>query len=62
MLYTQPYLKLIPESRPAQARVSYASGYMAYQSGKLKTYSCDQIFQAVEGKFYNDEEVWGKSR
>lgn len=24
---------------------------LAYQSGKLKTYSCDQIFQAVEGKF-----------
>lgn len=48
---TQPYLKLIPEGLPAQARVSYASGYMAYQSGKLRMYSCDQIFQAVEGKF-----------
>ncbi|MBK6948579.1 MAG: hypothetical protein IPH16_11415 [Haliscomenobacter sp.] len=48
---TLPYLKLIPESLPAQARVSFTSGYLAYQSGKLKTYSCDQAFQAVKGKF-----------
>lgn len=48
---TEPYLKLIIESPPVQAQVSFATAYLAYQSGKLKTYSCDQAFQAVQGKY-----------
>ncbi len=47
----KPYLTLMPETGPVQKQVSPASAYLALQGGKWKTYSCDQAFQAVKGKY-----------